>query len=770
MAVPYGESLYLYGIHDPGGEHLMMVNNQAKGWVLVTEAIGTDPNDQGGQPELYKKLADQGFGVIVRLNQAYGSQGTIPHSSKYRDFARRVANFVKNSPGAHIWVIGNEMNFEREQPRQPGSSEAEPITPRRYADCYRLCREAIHRLSGHTNDQVIIGAPAPWNAQTAYDADPQGKYTANRIAGGPAEYPFRSFFGDWIKYLTDICLAIGADNCDGIAIHAYTHGVDPRLVFSAQKMDSPFDKYHFHFRTYRDYMNAIPEEFRSLPVYLTEMDEDEVWEDANRGWVKNAYREIDNWNKAGNQQIRAAVLYRWPRADKWHIDGKLRVQEDFQEAIAQNYQWDPAVVAEIEARITRPEILPRPGYRTRYIQHNTPTTVSADQTLTVNITLQNAGGFTWVRGGSNPFRLGFQWYTMAGQMVSFPSQLDFRTSLPADIPPDETVTLLARLRTPDTSGTYHLRWDMIHELVTWFTTQGDQGLLISPVTVNPAGVGPEVKPTPVQIQDVSASLAQHASKRYPTRTRTAIRRIIIHHTATPASVSVQRIADYQVNNRDLAGITYHFCLDAQGTIFQTQPLEVVSTHAGNHSRDSVGVCLIGNFTDTPPPQNQLDATAALLAQLVTQLNLSVDQIFGYSELVVTGSPGATWPTWKEPLLAQVRSLLAAAEPTPTPAEKPIEHYLLLWYHSPDNWAKWDLLGALEYIERFPATIGFSIEEAKSAKYVTIIGGPGGVPAETEQILQAAGCQVERLAGATETETRRILEQLAAQGQRFRTLR
>lgn len=792
MDLPQGENPYIYGMHDRGGEHLLLVKETAKGWVLVTEELGADPNNTGGSN--YTDLAKKGLGVIVRLNHAYGTNGTIPHSSQYNNFARRVANFVNNSPGAHIWLIGNEMNFAREQPRQPGSSQPEVITPRRYATCYRLCRDAIRRLSGHANDQVIIGAPAPWNAETTYDADPDGKYTANRLPGGP------NGLGDWVKYLADICLAIGAENCDGIAIHAYTHGVDPKLVTSDGKMDSPFNKYHYHFRTYRDQMNAIPSNMRHLPVYLTEMDEDEAWEDSNRGWVKSAYQEIDAWNKAGHQQIRAAILYRWPRADKWHIDGKEQVQKDFQEAIAKNYQWNIAT-ATIEAEVdmssqsTTPpatEIPSRAPYRTRFTNHNTPATVPASQTLTISLTLQNVGGRTWVREGPNPFTLGFQWYTMDSQMVSFPQQLDFHTPLPVDIPPNQTVTLQARLRTPDTPGAYHLRWDMLHEGITWFTTQGDQGLLVSPVTVTPAGAQPSTGVTPIptqaaiRIQDVSAALAHHPTKRYPTRSRAVIRRIIIHHTATPPDVTIIRIANYQVSNRDLPGIAYHYCITAQGIPFVTQPAEVQTTHAGNYSGDSLGVCLIGNFTDTPPPQAQLAATAAVLAQVATQFGISLDQIVGYSELVVTGSPGATWPTWKAPLLAQVGNLVAAgpAQPTstqqpaetgtpaqtPTPTrDKPIAHYMLLWHNGPGNWAQWDFMGTTDYINQFPVTVGFSIEEAKLARFVTIIGGTSGVPATAEQTLRAAGCQVERLAGRNETETRQILQQLAAQGRRFATL-
>jgi putative cell wall-binding protein len=76
---------------------------------------------------------------------------------------------------------------------------------------------------------------------------------------------------------------------------------------------------------------------------------------------------------------------------------------------------------------------------------------------------------------------------------------------------------------------------------------------------------------------------------------------------------------------------------------------------------------------------------------------------------------------------------------------------------------------MTYIERFAVTVGFSVEEAKSAKYVTIVGGAGGVPTSAEQTLRNAGCKVERIAGITETETRQMLEKLAAEGKRFKLL-
>ncbi len=778
MAVPYGENQYIYGLHDPGGEHLLIQDGQAKGWILVTEALGTDPNNQQGRGDFYKRLADQGLGVIVRLNHAYGPSGTIPLPAKYRDFAQRVANFVRNSLGAHIWIIGNETNLEREQPRKPGTNQADPITPRLYAECYKLCRRAIKSLPDHQDDQVVIAPVGPWNAETAYSADPGGLYQANQVVG-PQQYPYQGYFGDWIKYLQDMLLAIGRENCDAIGIHAYSRGYNPAAIASEAKMQPPFEQYYSSFRTYRDQMNAIPALFRDLPVYLTEMNGDVdpngvKWPNVNSGWVKNAYKEINEWNQSNRQQIHCGILYRWSKDDDWHIDGKPQVQQDLREAMAQNYTWNPDVkpievpVVPTPQPISRP---PVPGYRTRFLNHNTPSGLPAGQDLTVSITLQNAGSFIWLSRGDQPFRLGFQWYNSAGQRLELPSQLDYRTALPQDVPPNGTVILQARLRSPDEPGVYQLRWDMVHEQVTWFTTQGDAGLLVSPITVTPVTIPPTpTVPGRVPIQSLIGQLASHPTKTYANRALSDIKRIIIHHTATPPNVSIQRIAEYQVNNRDLAGITYHLCITATGQAFQTQPLAVMANHAGEFSRDSAGVCLIGNFMETPPPQVQIEATASVLAQLLEQLKLKPEAIVGYRDLARTQSPGDTWPQWQPALMAKVRSLLAAPAPEPVVPDKPIDHYLLLWYRDPENWAEWDLRGALEYIARFPLTVGFSLEEAKLAKAVTILGSENGVPASVDAELRRIGTQVDRIPGRTEEETRANLEQLVAQGQRFRNLK
>ncbi len=275
---------YIFGMHDRGGEHLMLGKNRP-GWVLVTEAVGADPNNHSGSN--YTDLTHHDLGVIVRLNNGYGTAGTIPHSSEYDNFARRCGNFVQASPGCRIWVIGNEMNLANER---PGGPDGQKITPQRYAECFDKCRSQIHARPGHESDQVVVGAVGPWNVETAYPGNQSG---------------------DWVQYMIDILELLGP-KVDGIALHTYTHGQEPHLVFSDIKMNPPFDNRHWHFRAYRDFMAAIPADLRNRPVYLTETDQYGAWRDANTGWVRNAYKEINDWNQvSSNQPIQALILYRW---------------------------------------------------------------------------------------------------------------------------------------------------------------------------------------------------------------------------------------------------------------------------------------------------------------------------------------------------------------------------------------------------------------------------------------------------------------------------
>jgi hypothetical protein len=313
--LPRGESPYLFGLHDRGGEHYMAWAGR-KGWVLCTEELGADPDDWGSKA--YTDLADDGFGVMVRLNHGYGEKGTLPPSSSYDDFAKRCGNFVEQSTGCHIWIIGNEPNLAVERPG--GARQGEVIIPEKYAAAFRACREEVRARPGHADDQVVTAAIGPWNIQTTYEANPSG---------------------DWIVYFQDMLEALDGE-LDGVALHTYGRDADPAHIVSEARMEPPFDHRRKMFRTYIDFMEAIPQALRYLPVYITETDQNIAWVDVNSGWIQEAYAEINRWNgDVTHQRIRSLILYRWERyaGDVWHIRGKRGVINDFREVLQHEYRW-----------------------------------------------------------------------------------------------------------------------------------------------------------------------------------------------------------------------------------------------------------------------------------------------------------------------------------------------------------------------------------------------------------------------------------------------
>lgn len=400
------ESQWIFGLHDPGGEQVMLAADRP-GWLIFTEAVGHDPRNKSGRD--FRPYSGRGLGIICRINNGYYPEGTLPLSRYYGDFAQRCGNFVAASPGCRIWIIGNETNYEIERPAlssRGGASQAEPlhpvdlikpeddvgewwgrvmgwlrrmvsssprarssappdgqfsppsddpflhglpqrfnalfetgtldapsgqalpratnsgevITPALYAQCYRLCRDAIHRMPGHEQDQVLVASPAPWNNQTRYPGNERG---------------------DWVRYLQEVLELLGPDHCDGFSLHTYTHGVALDGITSEARMNPPFADRRYQFRSYQDFLQATPISMRHLPVYITETDQNDPWKDANTGWVRAAYKEIDEWNqRPGTQKIRALALYRWPRYDRWYIEGKNGVIADLRAAMAHDYRWD----------------------------------------------------------------------------------------------------------------------------------------------------------------------------------------------------------------------------------------------------------------------------------------------------------------------------------------------------------------------------------------------------------------------------------------------
>ncbi len=85
------------------------------------------------------------------------------------------------------------------------------------------------------------------------------------------------------------------------------------------------------------------------------------------------------------------------------------------------------------------------------------------------------------------------------------------------------------------------------------------------------------------------------------------------------------------------------------------------------------------------------------------------------------------------------------ELAPPAPSKTITRYILLGGSSSPH-LRARLMLVLPYARKLGATVGFSVEEAKHAAEVLIVGGEDVIPAQVAQSLEDAGCKVQRLPG------------------------
>lgn len=142
----------------------------------------------------------------------------------------------------------------------------------------------------------------------------------------------------------------------------------------------------------------------------------------------------------------------------------------------------------------------------------------------------------------------------------------------------------------------------------------------------------------VNIRDITDTLMKNPNEHYTTRHLNQIDKIIIHHSGT-TSGSPESYARHHVETRGWPGIGYHYVIQKDGTIYQTNRWETVSYHTSGQNTGSIGVCLTGNYNTQQPPQAQMNAAAKLVRYLRNniQQGLMLNQHRQYQQ---TSCPGA----------------------------------------------------------------------------------------------------------------------------------
>ena len=121
--------------------------------------------------------------------------------------------------------------------------------------------------------------------------------------------------------------------------------------------------------------------------------------------------------------------------------------------------------------------------------------------------------------------------------------------------------------------------------------------------------------------------------------------IVIHHAGFPDAdkdSSAEDIHKFHQEVNGWAGIGYHYVIRKDGTIEQGRKPLAVGAHAYHHNKNSVGICVAGNFDIGKPNREQMDSLKLLTAWLCQRYKLNPMKkgvIVGHRNLNDTNCPG-----------------------------------------------------------------------------------------------------------------------------------
>src|SRR2546421_7113081 len=128
------------------------------------------------------------------------------------------------------------------------------------------------------------------------------------------------------------------------------------------------------------------------------------------------------------------------------------------------------------------------SYSLQWVSNDVPATMSPDEPMPVHVSVKNTGTWPWLNpdaanpataDGSYAVRLSYRWARADGKLLPQGSE---RGELNATVSPGETANFTMEVVPPKEAGGYSLEFDLVQELVTFFSAKGTQKLTV-PVTV-----------------------------------------------------------------------------------------------------------------------------------------------------------------------------------------------------------------------------------------------------------------------------------------------
>ena len=112
--------------------------------------------------------------------------------------------------------------------------------------------------------------------------------------------------------------------------------------------------------------------------------------------------------------------------------------------------------------------------------------------------------------------------------------------------------------------------------------------------------------------------------------------IIIHHSFTNDGVvkDWEAIKRFHMEVRGWKDIGYHMGIEKVADKYEVLSGRAIGeggAHALGFNAKSIGICLVGNFDDAPPPDDQLFLATSVCRELQRRFKIFRDQVIGHRE-------------------------------------------------------------------------------------------------------------------------------------------
>jgi len=151
------------------------------------------------------------------------------------------------------------------------------------------------------------------------------------------------------------------------------------------------------------------------------------------------------------------------------------------------------------------------------------------------------------------------------------------------------------------------------------------------------------------------------------RTTKQIEYLVIHHSVTAHDASPDYIAQLH-KNKGWGGIGYHFLITKDGVVWYVGDVGTARANVAGMNEQVIGICVIGDFTQYNPSNDQIKSAHDLCEFFLDQANWpnlkNWEDVVGHKELKATACPGTSWKGVSDSMYERIKNRIPYTPDTP----------------------------------------------------------------------------------------------------------